>query len=88
MTIKVGIEPTLTPIKDYLIEKGYEVKSINYGIKGDISKYQQFDAIVVTGMNENFAGMEDTVTNAVVINASGLTPPEVEKEIRERTNLQ
>jgi len=84
MAIKVGIEPTLTPVRDYLSQKGYDVQSINYGIKGDISKYQQFDALVVTSINDNFAGMQDTVTKAVVIDATGLTPPEVEQEIRTR----
>lgn len=81
---KIGIEPTLTPVKDYLKDKGYDIVNINYGVANDPSKYKQFDAIVVTGMSDDFAGIEDTISDAVVIDASGLTPAEVEKEINTR----
>lgn len=84
MGIKVGIEPTLTPIRDYLSEKGYNVVNISRGVQEGSVDYTQFDAIVVTGMNENFLNMQDTVTSGIVINASGLTPSQVEREIENR----
>ncbi|WHH61047.1 YkuS family protein [Petroclostridium sp. X23] len=82
---KIAIEPALTPVKDFLNEKGYNVVSLTHGMRKDSTDYKQFDAIVVTGMSDDFAGMEDTKTDAVVIDASGLTPAQVENEIRTRT---
>ncbi|MCG8499977.1 MAG: YkuS family protein [Firmicutes bacterium] len=83
---KIGIQPTLTPVKEFLNEKGYDVVTLRHGIRENIANGQQFDAIVVTGISENFLNMQDTVTDAVVIDASGLTPAEIENQIRTRTN--
>ena len=82
---KIGIEGSLTPIKDYLNDKGYNVTSIDHGVRKDSTDYKKFDAIVVTGMSDDFLGMADTKTDAVVIDASGLTPAQVENEIKTRT---
>lgn len=81
MAKKIGIEPDLTPVKDFLIEKGYDVFDINNGVTSEISN-SNFDAIVVTGLNNDFLGMEDTLIKSKVIDASGLTPPEVENKIK------
>lgn len=82
---RIGIEPALTPIRDYLNEKGYDVINLSHGMRKDSTNYNQFDAIVVTGMSDDFLGMEDTKTDAVIIDASGLTPAEVENQIKQRT---
>lgn len=84
MAKKIGVEPDLTPIKDFLKEKGYDVVNINNGVSSDIS-ISNFDAIVVSGLSNNFLGMEDTFTKGKVIDASGLTPSEVESQIRNIT---
>ncbi|MDK2799425.1 MAG: hypothetical protein PWP27_786 [Clostridiales bacterium] len=81
---KIGIESGLTPVQEYLSEKGYNVVNLDGGITKDSINYKQFDAIVVTGMNDDFLGMEDTKTDAVVIDAAGLTPAEIENEIKKR----
>jgi len=76
MTGKIAVEPNLTPIKDYLRGKGYRVESIDLNEKSP--KYlNSFDAIVVTGLNTDFLGAEDTKTKAMVINADGLSPEDV-----------
>jgi hypothetical protein len=80
MAKKIGVEPDLTPVKDYLTEKGYDVVSINDSTS-DITS-NKYDAIVVTGLNKDFMGIEDTSFKGKVINASGLTPPEVEDQIK------
>ena len=36
-----------------------------------------YDAVVVTGFNKDFLGIEDTNTKAVVIDAKGLTAEQV-----------
>ncbi|MGE4282691.1 MAG: YkuS family protein [Clostridia bacterium] len=82
---KIAIEPALTPVREYLNDKGYNVVNLTHGMRKDSTDYKQFDAIIVTGMSDDFAGMEDTKTDAVVIDASGLTPAEVENQIKTRT---
>jgi hypothetical protein len=42
-----------------------------------------FDAIVVTGLNTNLSGIQDTGAKAVVINANGLSPEEVARRLSE-----
>jgi hypothetical protein len=76
MAGKIAVEPDLTPIKDYLSGKGYKVESIDLNDKSP--KYlNSFDAFVVTGLNTDFLGVNDTKTKAMVINADGLSPEDV-----------
>lgn len=78
MIMKVGIEPNLTQVKDYLENMGCDVSIIN----DNQANYNSFDAIVITGENDDFMGMEDTATDTVIIEAAGLTPQEVFDEIK------
>lgn len=80
---KIAIEQNLTPVKTYLSSKGYNVESISMNDQ-NTKKLQGYDAIIVTGQNSDFLGFETTKTNAVVINADGLTPEEVAKELEEK----
>ncbi len=83
MKHKLAIEPALTPIKEYLSEKGYQVDSMStYGDSSNI--HGKYDAYIVTGMNSNLMGISDTSTKAVVINAQGLTPEQVYHELQMR----
>ncbi len=81
---KIAVENNLTPVKDYLTGKGYSVECINFNDQST-AKLQGYDAIVVTGGNSDFLGVQDTETNAVVINADGLSPEEVVEEIESRS---
>jgi hypothetical protein len=81
--MKIAIEQDLTPVKYYLSKKGYDVECIDFNGQPK-AKLQNYDAIVVTGLNSNVLGIQDTKTSAVVINADGLTPEEVVKEIDSR----
>ncbi|MCX8129234.1 MAG: YkuS family protein [Clostridia bacterium] len=83
MKQKIAIEPNLTPIKDFLSNKGYSVDSINFGeqiIKSD----KNYDAFIVTGIDTNFMGISDTNSKAVVINAKGLTAEQVYHELQKK----
>jgi hypothetical protein len=80
---RIAIEPNLSPIRDYLAGKGYKVESINFSDQPP-KKLSGYDAFVVTGLNSNFLGIHNTGTNAVVINADGLTPEEVARELDRR----
>lgn len=81
MKQKIAIEPNLTPIKDFLSSKGYSVDSINYG-EGSVKFNKGYDAFIVTGMDTNFMGINDTDSKAVVINAKGLTAEQVYHELQ------
>ncbi|MDI6707187.1 MAG: YkuS family protein [Bacillota bacterium] len=70
MSQKIGVEDTLGQVKQYLTEKGYEVKSLRDNPKS-------YDAIVVSGQDEDFMGIQDTMTKVPVIDARGLTSEQV-----------
>lgn len=73
----IGVQNTLSPVKQYLSEKGFEVRNF------DGHQSQEYDAIVLSGQSKNFLGMEDTATRVPVIDARGLTPEEVYNRLRE-----
>jgi hypothetical protein len=76
MKAKVAVESDLTNVSDYLEEQGYQVIEF---IHSDeiVDELQDVDAIVISGMQENLLGMEDIETEALMIEASGLTPEEI-----------
>jgi hypothetical protein len=78
---KIAIEPALSMVKNYLTSQGFDVQNISS------NNLNEFDAIVVTGLNTNLSEFQDTGTKAVVINADGLTPAQVEQRINEINNL-
>lgn len=83
MNRKIAVERSLTPVRDLLSSKGYTVDSIN--MNNEFTKeMQKYDAIVVTGMNEDFLGIQDRNTKALVINAEGLTAEQIYGEIENR----
>lgn len=75
MNRRIAIEPALSNVRNHLAGKGYTVENLNSNEMGS------YDAIVITGLNNNLLGMSDTDSKAVVIDASGLTPEEVASEI-------
>lgn len=75
---RVAVEKSLSNVKDYLKEQGYDVESL----ENNRDKINSFDAIVVTGQNSNFLGMHDTSTNGTVVYAKGLTPEDVHRELQ------
>lgn len=79
----IAIEPDLTPIKDFLTDKGYKVDSINACDKS-FKNTEKYDAFIVNGLDTNSLGFSDTTTRAVVINADGLTAEQVYKELKSK----
>ncbi len=74
---KIGVEKSLSNVADYLTEQGYSVQILGESIDNNISKLDQFDAIVTSDYNTNMLGYSDPETKVPIINASGLTPEEV-----------
>ena len=79
---KIAVEPTLSEVKEYLADEGYEVESMNFNDRSK-SNLSDYDAVVVSGANTNLFGMQDIQTSTIIINADGLTPPEVARRIDE-----
>lgn len=74
----VAVEEALVPVQDYLRGKGYRV----VGLDADLARV---DAVVVRGSDVDALGRQDVLTPAPVIEAAGLTPEEVDREIQRRT---
>lgn len=83
MNRTIAVENNLTPVMDYLAEKGYKVEAIDFGseYRKNINKY---DAIVVTGMNKDFLGVQDIVSEIPVIDAKGLSAEQVYDQLKSR----
>lgn len=79
----IAIEDNLGPVKEYLTDKGYDVK--NFDIAQDRANLtDKYDAFVVTGLNSNMLGINDTDTKAVVIDAAGMSPEQIYHELESR----
>ncbi len=77
---RIAVEQNLKPVANYLTAQGYSVVSMN--VSDMLSGYKSgYDAFVISGASENFIGIENRVTDASVINASGLTPEDVAGKI-------
>ncbi|MEK6264602.1 MAG: YkuS family protein [Clostridium sp.] len=78
---KVAVQKGLNPIKDYLSEEGYTVKEFDNRKKNAGNFLNRYDAVVVTGENQNIMGSQDSISKAPIINATGMTVEEVKKRI-------
>ncbi len=79
MVKRIAVEPNLTPVRDALQAKGWQVLSLEPGQR------QQADAYVVTGLQDNLLGVEVTNGNrAPVIEARGRTAEQVVQEVERR----
>lgn len=85
---KVGIEKTLGNVKRYLESRDCEVSVLDAANKESQRALNSFDAIVVTGADSNFMGMEDIVTSTAVINAEGKTEDEIYNEVLRSSGLK
>ena len=75
----VAIEGQLTPYSDALKDAGYRVVSLTDG------SLRKAHAVVVQGTDDNFLGMEEPLTKAPVVNATGYTANQVVTEVKHRT---
>jgi Uncharacterised protein family (UPF0180). len=83
MDVKVAVEKSLTPVRDFLTQKGYSVETIDFN-REFTRGMDKYDAVVVTGIYENFLGVEDISTNAAIINAKGLTAEQIYTQIEKK----
>lgn len=73
----IGIQKELSTIRNYLQSTGYNIYEIDTtNITSNVT-LKSFDAVVVSGVNDNFMGQDDTSSKIPVINADGLTPEDI-----------
>jgi len=83
MSKTVAVEGSLNNVKRYLASKGYNVVVFEDGPNNSKFSMGDYDAIVVTGQDSNYLGMEDIKTGVPVIDARGLTPEDIYNRLQE-----
>lgn len=83
MRHKIAVESQLSNIKSFLADKGYEVSEFQHNAGGQ-EAFQGVDAVIVSGMDQNYLGMHDIQTGALVIEASGMTPQQIFDSLEQR----
>ncbi|MFS0638288.1 YkuS family protein [Mesobacillus foraminis] len=76
---RVGVEQSLTNISEALREKGYDVVDLKQE-----NDAQGCDCCIISGIDSNIMGMQDTVTQGSVIEANGLSANEVCRQVEQR----
>ncbi len=71
---RIAVEPALSQVANLLKEKGYQVMGMD--------QFQNADCVVINGGDDNLMGMQDTLTNAPVIDANGMTAQQVLDHIK------
>ncbi len=78
----IAIEQQLTPYSQALSHAGYRVVPLT-----DLT-LKDAQAVVVQGSDDKFLGIEDPLTKAPVISATGLTIDQVVAEVMRRTAIE
>ncbi|SNX55107.1 YkuS family protein [Thermoanaerobacterium sp. RBIITD] len=79
---KIAVERQLSSVKRYLTDKGYDVVNLEQNSELSGIDIKDYDAIVITGQHRDMLGYENTITKSPVIDAAGLTPEDVESQIK------
>ncbi|MDQ0217790.1 YkuS family protein [Peribacillus cavernae] len=76
---KIGVEQSLSNIQQALREKGYDVVELKQE-----SDTQGCDCCVISGVDSNVMGMQDTSIQGSVIEANGLSADEVCQQVENK----
>lgn len=80
----IAVQKGLQPVIDHLADAGYKVFEFDLRQKGNKDFLDGFDAVVMTGIDDNIMGIQDTISNVPFIEASGMTPFEVERSLKQK----
>ncbi|NLI38096.1 MAG: YkuS family protein [Clostridiaceae bacterium] len=80
---RIAVQEGLDGVSDYLTEKGYHVERIGFDAATQV-KDKDYDAVVLSGMNDNFMGFHDAVTRAPVIIATGMSEEMIYQQLEKR----
>ena len=75
---KIGVEQSLTNVQQALREKGHDIVELRQ--ESDVNGC---DCCVTTGLDSNVMGMQNTITQAPVITANGLSASEVCEQVEQ-----
>lgn len=78
MKKKIAVEDGLKNMRDFLSSRGYDVERLSKG-KNSLDNY---DTIVVSGQDNNFIGIHDSITKKPVIDATGKSPQDVYNQLK------
>ncbi|WP_042350882.1 YkuS family protein [Bacillus massiliigorillae] len=76
---KIGVEQSLSSVQQALRDKGHDVIELKQE-----HDTQNCDCCVISGLDQNVMGMQDTSMQGPVINADGLTADQVCQEVESR----
>jgi len=76
MLKNIAVEQGLENVSEYLSNQGLNVSNL------DRNNLNNYDAIVVSGQDDDFMGIKNAATKAPVINATGQTPVDIYNQIR------
>ncbi len=84
MAKRIAVSDSLSPVKRLLHLRGYDV--VNLESNAEISKkgIGDYDAVIVSGMDNNMMGMQDISGKTHLINASGKDAEEILDELNTR----
>lgn len=85
---KIAVEKGLNPVKSYLHQEGYNVREFDSTKKNASSVLNKFDAVIVTGENSNFMGIQNSDFSATIINADGLTPRDIKSQLERNNSME
>ncbi|KKM10642.1 hypothetical protein SY88_13415 [Clostridiales bacterium PH28_bin88] len=80
---RVAVEGALNDVKEILKANGYEVVNLD-PLSNSGAELRNCDAIVITGMDRNYAGRQDILTKGSVIDATGMSASEVLDQVNHR----
>ncbi|WP_223700406.1 YkuS family protein [Sutcliffiella deserti] len=78
---KIGVEQSLSAVQDALQQKGYDVVQLK-----SENDAKGCDCCVITGIDNNVMGIENSVTAGSVISAHGLSADEVCQQVESKIN--
>lgn len=77
---RIAVEGNLSNVRKALQNNGFDVVTM------DSSKdLANCDCCVISGVDQNMMGIEDTFTKVPVINAEGMNEQEIVEQVRSRT---
>lgn len=76
---RIGVEPSLTDVKDALMEMGHEVIDLH----GE-DDAENCDCCIISGLDKDMMGYSNTVIQGPVINTKGMDAESVLQEVNER----
>ena len=84
---RVAVEMNLTQVREYLDSQGYEVVQLDPLSLSEVELHN-CEAVVISGMDKNMLGMQDTFTGSPVIDATGKSPQQVMSQLQNSRKLK